>query len=69
MMSEKIEIVLVKRKISKKELAERLGYSPSNLYNKLKRDNFTEKELQQIASVLNCSFDAAFTLNDTQEKY
>lgn len=68
-MSEKIELVLVKRKISKRELAKRLGCSPSNLYNKMKRDNFSEKELLQIAYVLNCSLDASFVLNDTHEKY
>ena len=32
MMSEKIEMVLVKRKMSKSALAEALNSSPSNLY-------------------------------------
>ena len=53
MMSEKIELVLVKRKMSKSALAEALNSTPSNLYNKFKRDNWTEKELQKIANVLN----------------
>lgn len=55
-MSEKIRIALVKRKISVTELANRLNTSQSNLSNKLKRDNFSEKELNQIADILNCDF-------------
>lgn len=48
-MSEKIRIALVKRKMAITELAANLGTSQSNLSNKLKRDNFNEKELNQIA--------------------
>ena len=49
MMSEKIRLVLAKRDKSKAWLADQLNWSTSNLYNKLKRDNFSEKELIQIA--------------------
>lgn len=67
-LSEKIRILLVKRgNISEAELARRLGISPQNLNNKMKRDNFTEKDLQKIAEALNCSFNASFILNDTGE--
>lgn len=69
MMSEKIELVLVKRKMSKSALAEKLNCSSSNLYNKFKRDNFSEKELQEIAQVLDCTFEANFVLNDTKERF
>lgn len=69
MMAEKIELVLVKRKMSKSTLAEKLNCSPSNVYNKFKRDNFSEKELQEIAEVLNCTFEANFVLNDSGEKF
>lgn len=69
MMSEKIELVLVKRKMSKSALAEKLNCSSSNLYNKFKRDNFSEKELKEIAEVLDCTFEANFVLNDTGEKF
>lgn len=31
--------------MSIKELSEKLGYKGANLYNKLDRDNFSEKEL------------------------
>ena len=49
-------------------LAERLNISPQNLTNKLKRDNFTEGELREIAAAMDCTFEAAFALNDTGEK-
>ena len=41
MMSEKIRLVLAKKNKSKAWLAEQLGWSTSNLYNKFKRDNFS----------------------------
>ena len=69
MMAEKIELVLVKRKMSKSTLAEKLNCSPSNVYNKFKRDNFSEKELQERAEVVNCTFEANFVLNDSGEKF
>ena len=68
-MSEKIRILLVKRgNISEAELSRRLGMSTTNLYNRLKRDNFTEKDLKRVAEVLNCKYKAGFVLNDTGEE-
>jgi DNA-binding Xre family transcriptional regulator len=65
-MTEKIRILLVKRgNISEAELARRLGMSTTNLYNRMKRDNFTDKDLQKIAEVLDCTFKARIVLNDT----
>ena len=67
-MTEKIRILLIKRgNISEAELARKLGVSPQNLNNKMKRDNFTEKDLHEIASVLDCEYNAFFTLKDTGE--
>lgn len=67
-MSEKIRITLLKRKISITELAASLGTSQSNLSNKLRRDNFSEKELCQIADILDCDFEGTFIMRDTKEK-
>ena len=69
MMSEKIRLVLAKKNKSKAWLADQLGWSTSNLYNKFKRDNFSEKELIEIARVLDCTFEANFVLNDSGEKF
>ena len=67
-MSEKIRITLLKRKISITDLANTLGTSQSNISNKLKRDNFSEKELNQIADILNCDFKGTFIMRDTREE-
>lgn len=69
MMSEKIRLVLAKRNKSKAWLAEQLNWSTSNLYNKFKRDNFSERELVEIAKVLDCTFEAYFKLNESEEKF
>lgn len=69
MMGEKIELVLVKRKMTKAALAAKLTTSTSNIYNKFKRDNFSEKELVEIAKILDCTFEANFVLNDSGEKF
>lgn len=66
--SERIRILLVKRgNMSESELARRLGVSPQNLHNKMKRDNFNERDLEEIAKALNCTFKTEFILNDTGE--
>jgi transcriptional regulator with XRE-family HTH domain len=68
-MTEKIRFLLVKRgNLSEAELARRVGESPQNFNRKMKRDNFTDKDLQKIAGVLDCTFKAAFILNDTGEQ-
>ena len=68
-MVEKIRILLVKRgNLPEAELARRLDMSTTNLYNRMKRDNFTESDLRRIAEVLNCDFEAGFILKDTGER-
>lgn len=68
-LSEKIRILLVKRgNMSEAALARRLGISPQNLNNKLKRDNFQESDLIKIAQVLDCTYESSFVMNDTGEK-
>lgn len=66
--AEKIRIILIKRNMKIKELAESLGYKQSNFSNKLRDDNFSEKELVRIAQVLNCDYTSLFTLKDTGEQ-
>lgn len=66
--AERIRILLVKRgNMSESELARRMGVSPQNLHNKMKRDNFTEKDLNEIAAVLGCTFRTEFVMDDTGE--
>ena len=67
-MAEKIMIMLIKRKMSAVDLSKILDCTPTNVYNKLKRDNFSEKELKQIADILNCDFKGTFVMRDTGEE-
>jgi len=67
LMTKKIRIVLVKREMTDGALAGRLETSPQNLSDKMRRDNFTIKELQKIAAALDCTLNVTLTLNDTQE--
>lgn len=63
-MSKKIKQLLIEKDTSITKLAELLGTKPQNLTNKLSRDNFTEKDLQEIAKVLNCKYEARFIIED-----
>lgn len=68
-MSEKIRILLIKKgNISEAELARRLNKTPQSFNAKMKRDNFTEKDLQEIANVLNCEYKSTFILKETGEE-
>ena len=67
-MAEKIKIMLIKRKMSAVDLSKILDCTPTKVYNKLKHDNFSEKELKQIADILNCDFKGTFVMRDTGEE-
>lgn len=67
-MGEKIKIILNRRGMTLAQLAEKLGQSRQNLSNKMSRDNFSEKELYEIAKVLGCTYRASFTMSDTGEE-
>lgn len=64
-MAIKIRTILLERDMTIKQLSEKLGYKGNNLYNKLDRDNLSEKELRAIADALNCDYDGIFTFRDT----
>lgn len=68
-MTERIRIALVKRgNLSESELARRMGISPQNLHNKMKRDNFTETDLREIAAALELDLSIDFIDPATGEK-
>ncbi len=64
-MALKIRTILLERKMTIKELAEKVGTSGNNLSSKLLRDNLSEKDLRDIAEALNCDYDGIFTFRDT----
>ena len=65
---EKIKIIMGRRGVTITDLAKKTGQSPQNMSNKMNRDNFSEKELKEIATVLDCTFETVFKMNDTGEE-
>lgn len=67
-IGEKIKIVLSYKQMTVQDLNKMMGYkSPSTLYNKFKRDDFSENDLKEICQMLNCSYDIVIKLNDGTE--
>ena len=62
--SEKIKILLKRKGVSVKWLAEQTNQTRQNLHNNLNRDNFSEKELKEIAKVLEAKYEGFFFLED-----
>ena len=69
MMSEKIKLIMVKRKINSSELANVLEGTPQNVSRLFKKDNWTEEQLRKIADRLNCELEINFRLKDTNERF
>ena len=60
----KIKMLLAAKGMNMKGLAELLETSQPNLSAKMKRENFSEKELQQIAEKLGAKLEITFVLED-----
>ena len=60
----KIKMLLAAKGMNMKGLAELLETSQPNLSNKMKRENFSEKELQEIAEKLGAKVEINFVLED-----
>lgn len=67
-MTEKIKILLIKRGLTQKELADKLGISQPVLSKKYKLDNWREDDLKSIADALQADFEGSFILKDTKER-
>jgi len=65
---EKVKIILRRRNATVTDLANMLGTSPQNLTNKFTRDNFSEKDMHEIAKCLNCTYSTNLRMNDTGEE-
>lgn len=64
---EKIKIILNRRKMTLAQLAEKTKQSRQNMSNKMTRDNFSEKELIEIAEALDYTVNITFTSKDKTE--
>jgi transcriptional regulator with XRE-family HTH domain len=65
--AEKIKIILRRKNMTSGQLADILGQTRQNLSNKMSRDNFSEKELREIAAALGCEIEVKFTMTETGE--
>jgi len=63
-IEQKIKMALSYSGVSQAELARRLGTTPSNLNQKVKRNTLTKEELEQIAVALGCAWRAEFVFED-----
>lgn len=59
-----IKKLLVDKDSNTVDLSKRLGCGTANLYNKYKRNNFSTKELEEIAEVLGCELKIEFVDKD-----
>lgn len=67
-MAEKIRIMRIKcGNMSERDLAARMGATPQNLNNKMKRDDFRINELEKIASALGYKMEIKFIDSETGE--
>jgi len=64
MMTEEIEIALIRKHMTKKELAEKCGWNPTNLAGKMFRDNFRVTDLQKIADAMGVDLQVRFVEKD-----
>lgn len=63
--SEKIRTLAKRQKKSLGDIAAELNQSRQNFSNKMSRDNFTVKELEQIAAALGCELRVQFVSKDS----
>ena len=63
-IEQKIKMALSYAGISQAELARRMGTTPSNLNQKVKRNTLTKEELVQIAAALGGAWRAEFVFED-----
>jgi len=67
-ISYKIDIALAKAKMNRSELADKVGYSKSNLSVMLKRDTYKTSELDKIAKALGYEIEINFINPVTGER-
>lgn len=66
-VSEKVRVLLDRKKMTVGDLALKLGVTRQNLSNKLTRNNFAENDISKLADALNCDFEIKFIDRDTND--
>ena len=68
-MTQIIKMILGYKNMSISDLADKLQTSRPNLSQKLKRDNFSESELKEIADALGCELHISFVDKETGKEF
>lgn len=63
-IEQKIKMALARCNMSQSELAGRMGQTPSNLNQKIKRGTLTQEEMHEIATVVGGVWIAEFRFDD-----
>lgn len=63
-IEQKIKMALSYAGMSQAELARRIGTTPSNLNQKVKRNTITKEEMEEIATALGGRWKAEFVFED-----
>ena len=66
-VAEKLRLIMKRQNMTMGELAEASGQTRQNLSNKMTRGNFTEKDIESLASALGGSVKISFILPDGTE--
>lgn len=69
MQTKTIKMICGFREIPVSDVAAKLDKTTSNFYQMLKRDNFREKELEQIANILGCDLKISFIDRETGREF
>lgn len=63
-IEQKLKMALAKAGISQAELARRLGTTPSNFNQKVKRNTLTNEDMEEIARLLGATWESHFVYDD-----
>ena len=66
---EKIRLLIRRRNMILGSIADQTGQTRQNFSNKIKRGDFKESELRQIAEVLGCDLKVSFIDRETGEEF
>ena len=69
MQGKKIKSILIYKDMTITDIYEKLGKSVQNLSNLLKKDNFRESELEEIADKLDCDLKIEFVDKTTGKTF
>lgn len=63
-----IKTILIHKKITLTEIAERTNAHIATLSDKLRRDNLRESDIKEIANAMNCDYELIFIDRETGKK-